>query len=63
MSGFIAIYACAAVCAIALATIAVLAPRRLHVRAGAVAAASFLIGAGYFGFTDLLSRPKPVRLA
>lgn len=63
MSGIIAIYACAATSAITLAAIAVLAPRRLLVRAGAVAAASFLLGAGYLGFADLLSRPKPARLA
>lgn len=63
MSGLVAIYASAAASAIALASIAVLAPRRLFVRAGAVAAAGFLLGAGYFGFADLLSRPKPVRLA
>lgn len=63
MNGFIAVYACAAASAIALATIAVLAPRRLFVRAGAVAAATFLLGAGYFGFADLLSRPKPMRMA
>jgi hypothetical protein len=63
VSGFVAIYACAAASAIILATIAVLAPRRLFVRAGAVAAASILLGSGYFGYADLLSRPKPVRLA
>ncbi len=63
MSGFVAIYACAVASAVALATIAVLAPRRLFVRAGAVVAAGLLLGAGYFGFADLLSRPKPVRLA
>ncbi len=63
MSGFVAIYVCAAVSAIALATIAVLAPRRLLMRVGAVVATGLLLGSGYFGFADLLSRPKPVRLA
>ena len=63
MSGFIAVYACAAVSAFALASIAVLAPRHLFVRAGAVAAATFLLGTADFGFSDLMSRPKPVRMA
>lgn len=63
MGGLVAIYLCAAASAIALATIAVLAPRRLLVRAGALAAAVLLLASGYFGLTDLLSRPKPVRLA
>lgn len=63
MSGLIAIYVCGSVSAIVLAAIAVIAPRRLLVRAGAVAAAALLLASGYFSLADLLSRPKPVRLA
>lgn len=63
MSGLIAIYACVAVSALALAAIAIAAPRRLAPRVGALAAAALLLGSGYFGLADLLSRPKPVRLA
>ena len=63
MSGLIAIYVCGAAGAIVLATIAVLAPRRFMVRVAAVGAAALLLASGYFGLVDLLSRPKPVRLA
>lgn len=63
MSGFLAIYVCAAASALVLAGIGMFAPRRLLVRAGAVAAVAGLLASGYFAFADLLSRPKPVRLA
>ncbi|MGD9539164.1 MAG: hypothetical protein AB7P52_18325 [Alphaproteobacteria bacterium] len=63
MSGLIAVYVCGAASALVLAAIAVLAPRRFLVRLGAVAAAALLLVSGYFSLADLLSRPKPVRLA
>jgi hypothetical protein len=46
----------------ALAIIAVRAPRRLAVKAAAVATAALFIPTAYAGLTDLLSRPKPVAL-
>lgn len=45
-----------------LATIAIRAPRRLAVRAGAVACTALFIPVAYAGLADLLSRPKPVWL-
>ena len=45
-----------------LATIAVRAPRRLLLKAGAVAVSALFIPVAYAGLADLLSRPKPVWL-
>ena len=63
MTGFLVIYVCAAASALVLAGIGIVAPRRLLVRAGAAVAVAGLLASGYFAFADLLSRPKPVRLA
>lgn len=63
MSSLLVIYVCATASGIALAAIGILAPRRLLVRAGAAAAAAVMLASGYFALSDLLSRPKPVRLA
>lgn len=57
------IYICAAASALVLAGIGIIAPRRLLVRIGAAFAVAGLLASGYFAFADLLSRPKPVRLA
>lgn len=56
------LFALAAVTAATLATFAVWAPRRLHVKAGALTCAALFMPVGYLGFSDLLSRPKPVEL-
>jgi len=46
----------------ALAIIAVRAPRRLAVRAGAVVVVALFIPVAYAGLADLLGRPKPMWL-
>ena len=51
-----------ALLAAVLASIAVWAPRKLAVRVGAVACFALLMPVAYAGFSDLLSRPKPVAL-
>jgi hypothetical protein len=63
VTGLIAIYVCVIASTTVLALIGVLSPRRLSVRAGAALAAIALLASGYFGLADLMSRPKPVRLA
>ena len=59
MSGLAPLFALAAVLAAALATICVWSPRRPAIKAGALLLAFALMGTGYGGFVDLLSRPKP----
>ena len=56
------LFALAVILAAALASIAIWAPRRLLVRAGALACAVLFMPLAYAGFSDLLSRPKPVGL-
>jgi hypothetical protein len=63
VTGLIAIYVCVIASTTVLAIIGVLSPRRLSVRACAALAAIALLASGYFGLADLMSRPKPVRLA
>ena len=56
------LFAVAVLLAGGLATIAIWAPRRLGPKAGALACAALFMPVGYAGFSDLLSRPKPVAL-
>lgn len=62
MSSLPPIFAASALVAAALCSLAVWAPRRLPVRAGALAVAALFMPLGYAGYSDLLSRPKPVSL-
>lgn len=48
--------------AAALGSIAIWAPRRLALRAGAVALCGMLMATGYVAFAELLGRPKPASL-
>jgi hypothetical protein len=54
------VFAAAVAIAACLGTIAVWAPRRLLVRAGALGVFALFLPLGFAGWTDLLSRPKPV---
>jgi hypothetical protein len=56
------LFALAVILAATLASIAIWAPRRLLVRAGALACAVLFMPLAYAGFSDLLSRPKPISL-
>ncbi len=56
------LFAVAVLLAGGLASIAIWAPRRLAPKAGALACAALFMPVGYAGFSDLLSRPKPVAL-
>jgi hypothetical protein len=56
------LFALAAGIAAMLASIAIWAPRRLLVRAGALACALLFMPVAYAGMGDLLGRPKPVAL-
>lgn len=56
------LFALAVLIAAALSSIAIWAPRRLLVKTSAIACTALFMPVGYFGFSDLLSRPKPVAL-
>ena len=45
-----------------LVSIALWAPRRLWIKLGALGTAAVFLPAGYFGLSEMLSRPKPVSL-
>lgn len=45
-----------------LANIALWAPRRLWIKLGALGVTAVFLPAGYFGLSEMLSRPKPVSL-
>jgi len=62
MSNLPFLFALAVLVAAALASIAIWAPRRLAVKTTAVACTALFMPLGYAGFSDLLSRPKPVAL-
>jgi hypothetical protein len=59
MSNIPALFAAVIVLAAALATIGIWAPRRLLVKAGALALAFAFMPAAYAAMLDLLSKPKP----
>jgi len=48
--------------AVTLATVALWAPRRVWVKLGALGVTLVFLPAGYFGLSEMLSRPKPVDL-
>lgn len=54
------LFALAVLIAACLGSIAVWAPRRLLVKAGALGAFALFMPVGFAGWSDLLSRPKPV---
>jgi hypothetical protein len=56
-------FALAAVLAAALASVAIWAPRRLAVRAGALGLAALFLPTAWAALGDLMSRPKPVAFA
>ena len=56
------LYVLAVLMATTLASIAIWAPRGLVPKLGAVACTALFMPLGYAGFSDLLSRPKPVAL-
>lgn len=62
MSSLPFIFFAAALVAAALTSIAVWAPRRLPLKVSAIGMAALFMPLGYVGFSDLLSRPKPVSL-
>ena len=45
-----------------LASVALWAPRRIWVKLGALGVTAVFLPAGYFGLSEMLSRPKPVGL-
>lgn len=61
MTDLTPMFAVTALLAVALATICVWSPRRLPLKAGALALAFALMGTAYGAMLDLLSRPKPAR--
>ncbi len=56
------LYAAAVLVAAALAAIAIRAPHKLWLRAGAVMLSGILMATAYAGFAELLGRPKPTNL-
>ena len=59
MSDLTPLFALLAVLAATLGTVSVWSPRRMAVKAGALAVAFALMGTGYAAMLDLLSKPKP----
>ncbi len=45
-----------------LVSVALWAPRRIWVKLGALGVTMVFLPAGYFGLSEMLSRPKPIRL-
>ena len=45
-----------------LVSVALWAPRRFWVKLGALGVAMVFLPAGYLGLSEMLSRPKPIRL-
>ena len=45
-----------------LATVALWAPRRVWIKLGALGVTAVFLPAGYFGLSEMLSRPKPIGL-
>jgi hypothetical protein len=62
MSNLPFLFALAAVLGGTLASIAVWAPRALAAKAGALCCAAMFMPLSYAGFSDLMSRPKPVEM-
>ncbi len=62
MDNMIYVFAAIVFLAAVLASISIWAPRRFWLRGAAVIVTAGLIIVSYIGFSDLLSRPKPVHL-
>ena len=62
MDNMIYLFAAVVCLAAILASISIWAPRKLWLRGAAVVATAGLVIVAYVGFSDLLSRPKPVHL-
>ena len=62
MDNMIYLFAAVVILAALLASISIWAPRKLWIRSTSVIATAGLIIVSYIGFSDLLSRPKPVHL-
>ena len=62
MDNMIYLFAAVVFLAALLASISIWAPRKLWIRGTSVIATAGLIIVSYVGFSDLLSRPKPVHL-
>ena len=62
MDNLIYLFAAVVFLAAVLASISIWAPRKLWIRGASVIATAGLIAVSYVGFSDLLSRPKPIHL-
>ena len=62
MDDMIYLFAAVVFLAAVLASISIWAPRKLWIRGASVIATAGLIIVSYIGFSDLLSRPKPIHL-
>jgi len=60
MQSLIPYFAILGILAAILANIALWSPRRLRVKLAALAVTAVFLPAGYYGLTEMLSRPKPV---
>jgi len=60
MEQIIPYFAILGVLAAILANIALWSPRGLHIKLAALAVTAVFLPAGYYGLTEMLSRPKPV---
>ena len=56
------LFAAVVLLAAVLASISIWAPRKLWIRSASIFATAGLIAVAYLGFSDLLSRPKPIHL-
>ena len=56
------LFAAVVLLAAVLASISIWAPRKLWIRSASIVATAGLIVVAYLGFSDLLSRPKPIHL-
>ena len=62
MAGLLQLFALAALLAAALAGITIWAPRKVWIKAGAIAVAALFVPLVFAGLSDLLSKPKPVHM-
>lgn len=60
MDTLIYIFGAVVLLAAVLASISIWSPRKLWLKVCAIGVTAALMGVSYFGFTDLLSKPKPV---
>ena len=62
MAGLLQLFVLAALLAAALAGITIWAPRKVWIKAGAIAVAALFVPLAFAGLSDLLSKPKPVHM-